>query len=64
MNKSSLQRTPSWFQLLEKLKLQRQPTPEPSSGNSPPLWNSFFVEGGAPVDAMQEASRINKQGRS
>jgi len=49
-------------QLLAKLMLNRLPTPETSRGESPPLWNSFFVEGGAPVDAMTEARRINKQG--
>ena len=27
------------------------------------LWNSFFTEGGKPVDKMKEARRINKQGQ-
>ena len=27
------------------------------------LWNSFFTEGGKPVDRMKEARRINKQGQ-
>jgi hypothetical protein len=49
-------------QLLAKLMLNRLPTPETSRGESPPLWNSFFVEGGAPVAAMTDARRINKQG--
>ena len=27
------------------------------------MWNSFFTEGGKPVDKMKEARRINKQGQ-
>ena len=27
------------------------------------LWNSFFIEGGEPVDKLEEARRVNKQGQ-
>ena len=37
------------------------PPKESFSNNK--LWNSFFTEGGKPVDRMKEARRINKQGQ-
>ena len=47
---------------MERLK-KLGPGGRSSPGEKNKLWNSFFVEGGEPVDKLADARRINKQGQ-
>jgi len=48
---------------MERLKKLGPGGDRGSSGDKNKLWNSFFVEGGEPVDKLADAKRINKQGQ-
>jgi len=48
---------------MEKLKHLAEERPKGSQDQKNKLWNQFFTEGGDPVDSLDDARRINKQGQ-
>jgi len=48
---------------MEKIKQLAQERLSSGQDEKNKMWNQFFSEGGAPVDRLEEASRINKQGQ-
>ena len=45
---------------MEKIKQLAQERLSSGQDEKNKMWNQFFSEGGAPVDRLEEASRINK----